>query len=182
MNLRLSKNSVKTTINGRAYKMKKWNTFSTSLEGMKLAKVIAPSFAMISDMWMNKTKSEDKTQEELDEMFQDQQESMYLLTGAVTQLCSQLEDDHFMDLVDKLLTPLQLVTDDEAKPISAWEDHFDDFPEDYDQVLLWSIKVNLLDFFMKQATFASKIGMLTKVFKTMKEPMMKLSNEDTNSK
>lgn len=174
MDLRLSKNKVRNTVNDRTYKMSKWSTITTTLEGMKLAKVIAPSFAMVSDMWMGK----DQNKDELDLILEDRDQNMYLLTGAVTQLCSSLEDEHFMSLVDKLLSGLEIIKDDEAVKIEDWSEHFDEFPEDYDQIVMWSIKENLWDFFMKQDTFASKIKMVTKILTPMADQMQKLASDD----
>lgn len=162
--LKLSKQTpVKKTINGRTYKLKKWSTITTSLEGMKLAKVLAPSFTMVADMWMGKSEE----QRELEAIHQEAGDNLFMLTGAITQLCAAIGDEHFLDLQDKLLSNLQIIVDDEAVDIPEWSDHIDEYPQDWDQLLVWSIKENLWDFFMKQATFASKIETVVNVLKPL---------------
>lgn len=174
---RLSKQpAVKKTINGRTYKLKKWSTITTSLEGMKIAKVIAPSFTIMADMWMGKTPE----QRELEKVHQEVEDNMYMMTGAMTQLSGAIEDEHFLDLVNKLLSGLQIIVDDEAQEIEDWSDHFDNHVEDYDQVLFWSIKENLWDFFMKQDMFASKIKMVTNVLSPMLNEVSNLADKNTN--
>lgn len=169
---------VKTIINGKTYKTKKWSTLTTSLEGMKIAKVLAPSFAIIADLWMNKTED----QKEMEKISKELEDMVPAITGAVTQLCASLEDEHFTDLVDKLLRGLQVVGEDnEAKDIGDIDVYFDENQEDFIDVLTWSIKVNLLDFFMKQATFASKIEMLKEILTTMTPDLEKLTEKSTNS-
>lgn len=172
--LRISKTpAVKKTINGHAYKLKKWSVVTTSLEGLKLAKVIAPSFTMIADMWMGKSTE----QRELESIHQEVQDIQFLLTGAMTQLCGALDDEHFMDLQHKLLANLQIIVDDEAVDIEDWVEHFDnaEFTQDMFEVMEWSIKENLWDFFMKQDMFVSKIGMLTKLLNPLKNQVESLT-------
>ncbi len=174
--LRLSKTApVKKTINGRTYKLKKWSTITTSLEGMKIAKVIAPSFSMMADLWMGKSVE----QRELEAVHQEVSDNMYIMTGAVTQLCGAIDDDHFIELAGKLFSGLQIIVDDEAKDIDDWSDHFDVYGEDFDQVLMWSIKENLWDFFMKQDMFASKIKMVTNVLTPMVTELENLAEKST---
>lgn len=177
--LKFSKNDlVKTKVNGRTYKLKKWSTITTTLEGMKVAKVIAPSFSIIADLWTGKTED----QKVLEEINKEVHDNMYIFTGAVTQLCGAIEDEHFIDLSNKLLDGLYIIEDDEAKKIDDWSEHFDTHPEDFEAVLMWSVKENLLDFFMKQPTFASKIGKLLTVMAPLQKQYEDLVEKSTPEK
>ena len=174
--LKFSKNDlVKKTINGKTYKLRTWSTITTTLEGMKIAKVIAPSFSIIADLWSGKTED----QKVLEEINKEVSDNMYIFTGAVTQLCGAIDDEHFIDLSNKLLDGLYIIVDDEAKKIDDWSEHFDKHPEDFEEVLMWSVKENLLDFFMKQPTFGSKIGKLLKVMKPLQKQYEDLVEKST---
>ncbi|CAH9012548.1 conserved hypothetical protein [Vibrio phage 424E50-1] len=180
--LRLSKNKSKKEINGTKFRITKWSVITTNLEGLKLAKVIAPSFTMVADMWMGKTAE----QRELEAVHQEVGDIQFLLTGAMTQLCGALEDEHFMDLQDKLMSDLEYLDDGEWIKIDDWVEYFDkeeNQPNMLD-VMQWSIKENIWDFFMKQATFASKIEMVLKVLNPIKNQVKNLTESkesDTSS-
>lgn len=169
----LSKNKAKVlklgdSENPRHYNMKKWSTVTTILEGKKLGLVIAQPFAMIMDLLQAK-----ESQSSLSEMVE---ENSFVFTGAVTQLAGALTDDHFMDLVDKLLTGLV----HEGESIEDWSSHFDEYPEDFEQVVLWSLKENLYDFFMKMPTFRTKLEMLKEIVTPLAEKAVKGLTEDGN--
>lgn len=164
----LSKNSfIKKDINGRKYKIKKWSTLTTVLEGTKLGKVLLPSFTTIADVWQNNKRNE----ESLDVYLSDVANIEWLWTSAATQLTTLLTDEHCEDIYNKLLSGLYIMIDDEFVEIDNWSEHFDNdlYTEDFLEVLIWSIQVNLYDFFMKQGIFRSKIEVLKKALNKFKE-------------
>jgi hypothetical protein len=170
----LSKNKAKVLKMGdeespRHYNMKKWSTVTTILEGKKLGLVIAQPFAMIMDLLQAK-----ENESSLSELVE---ENNFVFTGAVTQLAGALTDDHFMELVDKLLTGLT----HEGEPIEDWSAHFDEYPEDFEQVILWSLKENLYDFFMKSPTLRSKLETLRTIVKPLAEKAVKGLTDGGNS-
>ncbi|QXN60118.1 hypothetical protein KUA24_51 [Vibrio phage HNL01] len=171
------KNIVKKEINGKKYKMKRWATVTTVLEGTKLGKILLPSFSTIADVWMQRG-TDDAA---FDDFMRESQQVEWLLTSAATQLTTLLTDEHCEELYNKLLSGLSIMVDDEFVEVEDWSDHFDteEFAEDFLDVLVWSIKENLYDFFMKQAMFRSKIEVLQNLLNNFKQNMpLNVTNED----
>ena len=158
------------TINDKKYRVKKWNPLTTTAEGFKLVKVATPFLTVIADLKMGKPSIE----KELDEIYQEQFSNEFMMTQAFAQVRELLEEDHFLDLQEKLLKGLQVK--DEAKDEWLdvnWVDHISN-PEnegDYLELLLYSGKANLFDFFMKQGMFSSLIETASPMIKKMKESL-----------
>ena len=178
---KFSKNKEKFTVNEvRQYRLTKWSTITTLFEGQKLLKTIAPSFAAMADM---KIGSQAKP-ESLDEIIEGT-DIEYMLTGAITQLSMNFSDEHFEELVNKLLQGLEYRSKDEEnewgdfKDVTDWSEHFDEHPEDFEIVVVKSIKVNLYDFFMKQATVRSSIEKVLTVVKPLANHLNKSMKEDS---
>ncbi len=137
-------NRAKKSIEDRTYVLKKWSVRSTMLEGKRIGLAIAPSLTTIADMKL--AKSQDVLSE-LDE----QEQVSFILTAAITQLAGNFSDELFQETIDKLLSGISM----DGDVIEDWSDHFDKYPEDFMEILVWSIKENVWDFFMKQRMFRS---------------------------
>ena len=88
---KFSKNKEKFEVNKNEYRLTKWSTITTALEGKRLVSAIAPAFAVMADMKMGSQK-----EETLDEIIEGTDIEM-LLTGAVSQLSANFSDEHFSD-------------------------------------------------------------------------------------
>ena len=186
---KLSKSKEKFKVNNREYRISKWSTFTTVLEGKKLLLAVAPSLTAMADMKLGSVTS----QESLTEIIEGG-DIEFLLTGAVTQLSSNFTDEHFESLVAKLMTGLEYRQREDSTfngegeevlgdfgdftTIDDWSDHFDDYQEDFEQVLVQSIKVNLYNFFMKQPTVRTSIEKVLTVVKPLANSLNKNMNED----
>ncbi|AGH32173.1 tail assembly chaperone [Vibrio phage 11895-B1] len=173
---KLSKNNtVKKEINGRVYKLRTWSAFTTGLEGFKLAKVFAPALAMGYDL--HSVKSEE--QKELEAIYPEIGDQIFTATGVVTQLTSQLTDEHFMDLSEKLFSGLSYLDEEgEAHAIDNADEYLESRPNDYIDIMVWSLKENLWDFFMKQDMFASKIGAVAQFLTKTMESLNSLNENN----
>lgn len=156
--LKLSKNKEKFSVNEKEYRVTKWSTITTLLEGKKLLLAIAPALSTIADMKLDKSLREPSLEELVEGT-----DIEFLLTGAFTQLSANFSDELFEGLVTKLLSGIEYRVREEDgefgdwKEPSDWSEHFDDHTEDFELVIMKSAKVNLYDFFMKQATVRSSI-------------------------
>lgn len=183
---KLSKNKEKFKVNEREYRLTKWSTITTAIEGKKLLMAVAPSFTAMADMKLGSP----TTEESLNDIIEGG-DIEFLLTGAITQLSTNFTDEHFESLTNKLLSSLEFhkrepstFNEEGEETLGDWEDftsiddwseHFDDYPEDFELTLVKSIKVNLYDFFMKQATVRSSIEKVLAVVK----PLTSQLNENT---
>ncbi|MCP4320557.1 MAG: hypothetical protein GY787_01600, partial [Alteromonadales bacterium] len=122
-------NRAKKSIEDRTYVLKKWSTVSTMFEGKRIGLAIAPSLTTIADMKL--AKSQDVLSE-LDE----QEQVSFILTAAITQLAGNFSDELFHDTVNKLLSGISM----DGDVIEDWSAHFDKYPEDFMEILVWSIK------------------------------------------
>lgn len=181
--MKLSKNKIKFKVNEREYRLKKWSTITTLLEGKKLVLAIGPSVTTVLDIQLN-SKKEDTLESLIEEDGTD-----FLLTTAVTALQTNLTDDHFISVFDKLLSGLEYRCRDEdgelgdfVKVGEEWSEHFDNYQEDFDIVTKESFKANLYDFFMKQATVRSSIEKMLTVVKPLTDQLKNNTKEDTNLK
>lgn len=172
---KLSKNKEIIKLNGREYRTNKWSTITTMLEGKKLILAIAPSFSTMADLKLS-SHSKEPT---LDELV-DGADTDFIFTAAISQLTSNFTDDHFVDLLEKLLSNFEVRETDEDGNVGDWvkiEDwsaHFDTYPEDFETLVIKSAKVNLYDFFMKQATVRSTLEKVTEVASPL---LTKLKND-----
>ncbi|AUR89080.1 hypothetical protein NVP1121O_052 [Vibrio phage 1.121.O._10N.286.46.C4] len=178
---RLSKQPpVIKEINGTKYKLVKWSSYSTTLEGMKIGKILAPTITMMGELLNSKT----SFQGELEEIYTDPSDNVFAMTGAIHQLIAAIGDEHFMDLQDKLLSGLSVhdPEKDEYVVIDAWYEHLDNpaYSSDWEELLVWSIKENLINFFMNQSTFQSAIGMFSKIANPLLEKLQSQIPQDTN--
>lgn len=190
MGIKLSKYKEKFKVNEREYRITKWSTWTTMVEGKKLLMAVAPSFTAMADMKANSISA----QESLDDIIEGT-DIEFLLTGAITQLSSNFSDEHFESLLDKLLSSMEFrerepstFNEKEEETLGDWKDwkevddwstHFDDFPEDFELVVVKCIKLNLYDFFMKQATVRSSIEKVLTVVKPLATKLNKNTNEDS---
>jgi len=179
---KLSKNKEKFLVNEKEYRFTKWSTITTAIEGKKLLLAVAPSFTAMADMKIGTS----STQESLTEIIEGG-DIEFLLTGAITQLSGNFTDEHFESLVNKLLSSLEYrVREDgelgDFKKVEDWSEHFDEYPEDFEVVVVKSVKVNLYDFFMKQATVRSSIEKILAVVQPLAKQLNKNTNEDTTEK
>ena len=149
------------------------------LEGKKLLLALAPSFTAMADMKMD-TRSNEQS---LDEIVEGS-DIEFLLTGAISQLSANFTDEHFESLCNKLLSNFEVRGRKEDgefgdfEKITDWSEHFDEFGEDFEEVLVKSAKVNLYDFFMKQATVRSSIEKVLTIVKPLTTQLNKSMNED----
>jgi len=179
--IKLSKNQEEFTVNGREYRTKKWSTITTMLEGKKLLLALAPSFTTMADMKLATSKDEPT----LDEIVEGS-DIEFLLTGAISQLSANFSDEHFESLCEKLLSNFDYRERREDgefgdyEKITDWSEHFDEYGEDFEQVIVKSAKVNLYDFFMKQATVRSSIEKVLTVVKPLATQIEKNLNVDGN--
>lgn len=168
------KRTAVTTINDRKYKLRRWNVATTNREGIELIKVLAPSVAVVADSWLSNS-----NRSEIEELL-GQEDISYTLTSAATHLSTMLEPDHVSDLYDKLLSGLSIYDKEKEDwvEIHDWNEFFDDdvYEEDFMNILTWSVKENLYNFFTKQAMFQSTLKSLkTKILEVFPSAKEKLS-------
>jgi len=164
------------TINGTKYRVKKWNPITTTAEGFKLVKVVTPFLTVIADLKLGKSSIE----KELDEIYQDQFSNEFMMTQAFAQVRELLEEEHFLDLQDKLLKGLQVKDEDKDEWVDVeWVQHISDpkHEQDYLELLIYSGKANLLDFFMKQGMFHSLTSTISPMIQKVKETFLKVQAE-----
>lgn len=173
---KLSKNTEKFVVNENEYRITQWSTITTVVEGKRLLMAVAPSFTAMADMKMDSA----STQESLTEIIEGG-DIEFLLTGAITQLSSNFTDEHFEDIIGKLLSCIEFrgKGEDDFVKIEDWSEHFDDHPEDFELVVVKSAKVNLYDFFMKQATVRSSIEKVLSVVRPLAKQLNKNTKEGT---
>lgn len=178
----LTDQKIITQIGDHKYRITKWNVATTTVEGFKLIKLIAPALAMFADMKGSKS----DLQKELDDVFFEQSESDYVWTGVVSQLLPHLEEEHFLDLQHKLFQGLEVKDEekDEWITIDFWGDHFskEEFQPDWMEAFVFSFSENLVNFILKQRMLTSKIEMVSKSLKEtmnkfLKEPVEKDTKE-----
>lgn len=92
--------------------------------------------------------------------------SQHKLQAAMLSLSSELDEEHFADLQEKLLGKLMF----NGKDLEHWGEHFDSHTEDYLDVLVWLIKENFYDFFTSSR-------MIQPFVKKMKESILPTLNE-----
>ena len=109
----------------RLYKAYKLPAHTVAVEGFKLLKAILPSLGSGIDSISQDT-------EEM-ALFGERSTTW---TAAFQLLESNLTSEHFEDLVSKMFGSLMYVSD----PIT--EEHFDEYIEDYLEVLVWLFKEN----------------------------------------
>lgn len=183
MSIKYSKNEVKVKVGEREYSTFKWSVITTLSQGKKLAGAVAPSISTMADMWMANKKDEGSLEEIIEGT-----DIEFLLTGAITQLSNNFTDEHFEELCNSLLSNYKYRERQEDGEmgqfidIEDWSEHFDEYQEDFEAVLIHSAKVNLYDFFMKQPTVRSSIEKVLTVVNPLLENLKNDSNEDTNSK
>lgn len=144
---------IKTTLkSGNRYRLKKWNAATTTVQGFKLLKVFMPMLTMYADV-----KSESMKVDELSAMLEDNSE--YVFTKGFMQVSEQLTPEHFVDLQEKLLCGLEVFDKDKEEWVSVgdWSEFFstEAYGQDWMEAVIWSFKVNLLDFLQRQSMFAS---------------------------
>ena len=177
----LSKNKIKFKVGEREYRTAQWNVLTTMLEAKRLGLVISTCLAAPIDMMMNSGR-----EASLDDIIEGEDDPM-MLTAAISQLQGHLTDDHFVDLMSKLMSNLEFRERDEEGDLGDfinigedWTEHFVTFGEDFDTVLWESFKVNLYDFFMKQGIVRSNIEKVLTVLKPIRTKLEKSLNEGTN--
>lgn len=145
--MRYSSKVVSMTIVGvdgteRLYKARKMGAFTVGLEGLKLARALAPALGSGLDALMEKKEREDLYLDPVSNTF----------GKALTMLTAHISDEHWEDLTQKLLGSV-LLGDDKVDI----EQHFDTYNGDFLEVLLWLFNENFKDFFMQNATIRSLI-------------------------
>lgn len=179
--IKLSKNKEEFTVNGREYRVKKWSTITTMLEGKKLLLALAPAFTTMADMKVHRNLEEPT----IDELVEGS-DIEFLLTGALSSLSAHFTDEHFESLTEKLMTGFEFRQRKEDgefgdfEKIEDWSEHFDDYAEDLEEVIVKSAKVNLYDFFMKQATVRTSIEKIQTVVVPMLTKLKNGMNEGLN--
>jgi hypothetical protein len=170
--MRYSSKVISKTIVGvdgteRLYKARKMGAFTVGLEGLKLARAIAPALGSGLDAMLEKQERNDQYLEPMSNTF----------GKMLTMLTTHISDEHWMDLSDKLLGSL-LLGDDKIDV----EDHFDKHNGDFLEVLLWLFNENFKDFFMQNATIRSLIdksmALMTPKMNDMLETFKNALNED----
>lgn len=152
--IRYSKKVITKTISDdnkiRKYQANKLGAMEVSLEGFKLLKALTPSIGVgIDEARNNELSILDSTQ---------------TVSWMLQLLSDNLKESHYMELVDKLLG--SLVFNGEA--IEDWSDHFDDYEEDFLEVLIWLFKDTFYGFFMKSTILKP----LVQVMEEMKEVVL----------
>ena len=175
--MRLSKNKAVTfKVNEVKYSLPKWSTIETLLIGKKVAFAVAPSFTTIADLLQEK-------KDNLNELIEGE-DTNFIFTAFVSQLGDNFSNELFEDLHHKLFTGLRFSVKDEdgeyedSIEIKNWSDHLDEYPENYEGLVWEAFKVNLLDFFMKQATVRSGIEKLKGLADPLMTKLSKSSKED----
>lgn len=170
---------IRKVINGHTYKLTRWSPVTTNLEGFRLGMAVAPAFTMLADMYT----AQKKLQAEYGTTGAMEEENM-IWTGAFSQLAGSLTPEMYIDLQDKLFKSVQVIIDEEAKSIEDWSEHFDkdEYKGDWAEVLYWSFKENLWDFFMKQGIVASKIEILKEVASPLIQQVQEVTAKSTNEK
>jgi hypothetical protein len=130
----------------KVYKAQKMSSMTVVKEGFRLIKAITPSIGTGIDSLVS--------QQNQDDLFQDQQSHTF---GAMFQLLSEnISDEHFEDLVTKVMGSLRLGDD----VITDLDTHFDTHSGDFIEVLSWLLKENFVNFIMGSGTLVSSIDKL----------------------
>lgn len=165
----ISKTVVGVDGNERLYKARKMGAFTVGLEGLKLARALAPALGSGLDAMMEKQEREDQLMEPMSNTF----------GKMLTMLTAHISDEHWIELTDKLLGSLMLGDD----KIDI-EQHFDTYNGDFLEVLLWLFNENFKDFFMQNATIRSLIdksmALMSPKLKDVLENFKKELSEDIN--
>lgn len=154
----------------RFYKIRKWSSFTSNIEGFKLAKILTPAWTVILDS-LNRTQS-------LEDMGLEEQQ--YFITEAATMIQQTFEEEHYQDLCMKLLKSVIFEgekLDTEEKLIK----HFDKYPNDFYSVLFQSFKENLIDFFMQDDMFRNKIDSLKALVPSLAALKQKMQESNKSS-
>lgn len=122
----------------RVYTIHPFSARTTAKEGFKLLKKVLPAIGAAQDSRGN----EDNVVLGMDTTFQQ----------AFSMLEQDLSEEHFEDLCDKLLGGVKF----EGEFIDV-EDHFDEYPDDFLEVLLFAGEKSFYDFFTKNSIVRSKI-------------------------
>lgn len=139
-------------------------------EGFKLAKALAPALGAGADAMAHESKAQEEFLETRANTF-----------GSILLMLSEsIGDDHFYDLQEKLLGSLHF-GDSEVKDL---DEHFNKYPEDFIEVLVWLFKENFTSFFIGSSMFHSlkeKVtSLLSPKLKNELENFKKKLNEDLN--
>jgi hypothetical protein len=171
-----SKKKEAFKIGDNSYRLKVWSVRETLKVGKALGFALAPSLAVMADSKFGTQSKEDNLNEIIDGV-----DTEYLFTQAVMQLSNNFSDDLYEETLDKLLAGLEFRVRGEDgeygdyEEVAEWSDHFDEYGEDFEAVVIKSGKVNLYDFFIKQPTVRSSIE---KVMKFTKPLMKSMQSEE----
>lgn len=157
--IKLSKTKHTLDVEEGRYELTQWSTIGTLLEGKKVGLALAPSLTAMADL-LNK-----KDSESLDEIVEGSNVD-FMLTALVSQLSDNFSDELFEELHHKFFAGLSFAKKEGDMyspyvPVVDWSEHLDEYPTHYEDLVKKAFKVNLLDFFMKQATVRTGIEMLT---------------------
>lgn len=139
----------------RKYQLNKLSAYEVNMEGMKLARAIMPSAGSIIDSFM---KGEDVEASMLDVPQQ-------TFSGALFFLSENFQDDQYAILVDKILGSMMV----DGKEVDDWSDHFDEYPEEFFEILLWAGRESFENFFMGSTMLAPLKEKLKEIFPKVKE-------------
>lgn len=152
----------------RKYQANKLGAYEVSLEGFKIIKAMTPSAGVGIDAIIGT---------EGDIAFLGETNTV---SGMFQLLAENLTPEHYTELVDKLLGSLMFNGED----IEDWSDHFDEYPQDFLEVLAWLGKETFTDFFVKSTILKPLIGKIKMmVLPKIKESLgnvMKLNEQDSN--
>lgn len=151
----------------RVYQTPKLAAYEINLEGMKIARAVLPSAGSMIDSFVSNTDME----------FSELPPQTF--SGSLYFLSENLDEQNYTNLVDKLLGSLIV----DGKEIEDWSDHFDEHPEDFLEILVWSGRENFESFFMGSTMLAPLKSKITEVVQNLKgklDNVQKSKEPDTN--
>ena len=158
-----SKKSITKNIDGRRYELKKLGAKEVSIESFKIVKAVTPSIGVGFDSM--------------------QGNSIFDITSTTASALQFLSDnltvEHYTELVDKLLGSLRV--DDVS--VGEWDEHFDEYPEDFLEIVFWSFKENFFSFFMNSTILKPWISkakeMVLPQMKNLMNDALKLQEQES---
>lgn len=147
-NIRYSEKVISKLVVGkdgteRMYKARKISAFPLAKEGFKLIKVFAPMLGTGADSMIAKHAA--------DEEFIEVESNTF--GNMLTMLSAHLGDDHFEDLIMKVMGSLMIGD----KEITDLDEHFDKYAGDFIEVSWWLLQENFKSFFTESAMIHSLI-------------------------
>lgn len=157
--IRYSKKEITfTTAAGNSYTARKLSPFNLSVEAAKIASILHTGIMAGADAYTNKDILIDGLG--------------MTLTSFANMIHENLDSGHWDDLQRKLMGELHFNGN------KVDEDHFEDYEEDFLEVLWWLFKDNIVNFILSSGMFRSKIDQILGNLKPeMKEKLENLKND-----